>query len=78
MMGRLNTASRTTDAPMIPVLAASMAPISATVTAMPPRTLPNSSWVEVSKRSAMPDLSSMLPIKMNVVPAMRIQLVMRP
>ena len=42
MIGRPSKASSTTDAPMIPVDAASSTPITATVTARPPRTRPKS------------------------------------
>ena len=55
------TPSRTTDAPMMPVEAARMMPISVTVIASPPRTLPNSFCIECIMRSATPDCPASAP-----------------
>ena len=76
MVGTDNSPSNTTDAPIIPVAAASMIPIRATVTASPPRTFPNKSCMENIIFSAIPDLSSIRPIKMNMGTATRTQLSM--
>ena len=55
MTGRPSKASSTTEAPMMPVVAASSTPISVMVTAMPPPTRPNSRAKLVINRFAMPD-----------------------
>ena len=66
MTGRPSRASSTTEAPMMPVDAASSTPIRVTVTARPPRMRPNN-WTKFSiSRSAMPDRSSISPMKMNM------------
>ncbi len=76
MIGRLSRVSSTTEAPMMPVEAASSTPISVTVTARPPRTRPNN-WVKFSIIcSATPERSSIRPMKMNMGSATRTQLVM--
>ena len=62
MMGRERTPRSTTDAPMMPVEAARMMPITATEIARPPRTLPNIFCMASIIFSAMPERSSIRPM----------------
>ncbi len=61
---------------MIPVEAASRMPIRATVTAIPPRTRPNSLTKLFISWPAMPERSSIRPMKMNIGRATRTQFFM--
>ena len=74
--GRDSRPRRTTDAPMMPVDAARMMPMAVTVTARPPRTFPNRLCMERIRFSAIPDRSSINPMKMNMGKATRTQLSM--
>ena len=76
MAGRLSRPRSTTEAPMIPVEAARMMPMVVTVTASPPRTLPKRFCMECIIFSAMPERSSIRPMKMNMGKATRTQLSM--
>ena len=60
--GKPITPSMTTEAPIIPVLAAIMIPRAATETANPPRTRPNRRSSDSSKSFASPERSSIRPI----------------
>ena len=57
--------SNATEAPTMPVEAASSMPTSTTVTAYPPRNGPSTRTRLCISRSAMPERSSMMPMKMN-------------
>ena len=76
MAGRLKSPSSTTEAPMMPVDAARMMPMVVTVTARPPRTLPKRFCMECIIFSAMPERSSIRPMKINIGRATRTQLSM--
>ena len=58
----------------MPVVAESNIPMTATVTAMPPFTLPNSLTKFSINRCATPERSSIKPIKMNIGNATSTQL----
>ena len=62
MMGMLSMASSTTDAPTMPVLAASRMPITTTVRPSPPRMPPKTLTKLRIMVSATPDLSSISPM----------------
>jgi hypothetical protein len=62
MMGMDKTASSTTDAPTMPVEAASMMPMNTTVIPSPPRMPPNTLTKLRIMVSATPDLSSIWPM----------------
>ena len=70
--------SNTTAAPIIPVEAASKTPINTIEIASPPLVLPNNFDRSVIKSSAMPDLSIMIPIKINIGNATKTQLAITP
>ena len=59
---------------MIPVVAASRTPISVTVIASPPRSLPNSFEKSRISAWAMPERSSRMPMQMNMGSATSTQL----
>ncbi len=62
MIGMLSTASSTTDAPTMPVEAASRMPMATTVSPRPPRMPPNTLTKLRIMVSATPDLSSIRPM----------------
>ncbi len=66
MIGIDITASRTTDAPTMPVDAASSTPMITTVSANPPRSRPKTRTKLVISTSATPERSSIWPMKMNM------------
>ena len=68
----------TTVAPTTPVEAASSAPTMITDRPRPPRILPNTLPIVISRDSAMPDRSRMTPMKMKSGTATRTSLVMKP
>lgn len=74
MTGRDKSPRSTTEAPMMPVEAARITPMMVTVIASPPCTLPNRFCMVFIMPSAMPDRSSIRPIKMNMGIATRTQL----
>jgi hypothetical protein len=63
----------TTEAPMIPVVAAMMVPMIVTTSASPPGTLASSRLRQRSSAPATPDRSSIVPMKMNIGTATRIR-----
>ncbi len=65
MVGREIKPIATTVAATTPVVAASNAPTKTTANAKPPRNRPNRMPMVSSKFSAIPDFSSMAPIKMK-------------
>ena len=65
MIGIPSSESSTTDAPMMPVEAASRMPMSVTVTASPPRTRPKTREKFTIRSLAIPDRSSIRPMKMK-------------
>ena len=64
----------TTDAPMIPVVAARMVPMTVTARASPPGVRRSSTCRQCSRFAATPDRSSMVPMKMNIGIAVRTRL----
>ncbi len=64
--GKPMSPSNTTDAPIIPVLAASKIPMNTTQIAKPPRIRPNICCIAVIIRSAIPLRSRSRPIKINI------------
>ena len=66
MAGRPSNPKSTTDAPMMPVEAASSTPMMVTVMARPPRTGPKRRANPVSRLRAIPERSSRMPMKMNM------------
>ena len=78
MQGKAITAMVTTDAPTTPVVAASNAPTNTTDIAKPPRIRPNKRPIVSNNCSAIPDFSSMTPIKTNNGTANKVKLVMMP
>ena len=70
--------NNTTAAPIIPVEAASKTPINTIEIASPPLVLPNSLDRSVIKSSAIPDLSIIIPIKINIGSATNTQLAITP
>ena len=66
MIGREMVASSTTEAPTMPVEAASRMPISTTAMASPPLTRPRVSANDRISFSASPDWSSISPMKTNI------------
>ena len=76
MAGRDKSPRSTTDAPIIPVAAASRMPMRVTLMASPPLTLPNRSCMANIIFSAIPERSSISPMKMNRGRAISIQLYM--
>ena len=61
----------TTEAPMIPVIAAMMTPIAVTDSARPPGTLYNRTCRQCRRSLATPLFSNIVPMKMNMGMAMR-------
>ena len=78
MAGRLMRPMVTTVAPTTPVEAASSAPTMMTEKPRPPRMLPKSRPMVVSRASAMPDRSSSTPMKMKSGTATSTSLDMKP
>ena len=78
MVGSASSPMVTTVAPTIPVEAASSAPTTMTEMESPPRRRPNSSAMVSSKSAARPDLSSVIPIKMNKGTATRVKFCITP
>ena len=74
MAGMDSNPSSTTDAPMMPVEAANTMPITVTATASPPRTGPNRACMRDIMFSAIPERSSIRPMKINMGKATRTQL----
>ena len=70
--------NKTTDAPMMPVEAANSTPIKTTAIAKPPLIRPNNFERSVIKSSAIPDLSIIIPIKINIGRATRTQFAITP
>jgi hypothetical protein len=68
----------TTVAPTMPVEAASSAPTAITDRPRPPRRVPNSRPMVMSSASAMPERSSIMPMKMKSGTATSTSLVMMP
>ena len=66
MTGSPSKPKSTTDAPIIPVDAASKTPIIVTVIARPPLTGPNKRANPVSSPRAIPERSNKIPIKINI------------
>ena len=56
----------TTEAPMIPVVAARMVPMTVTASASPPGVRRNSTWRQCRRSAATPARSSIVPMKMNM------------
>jgi hypothetical protein len=73
MIGIDSIARRTTEAPTMPVEAASRMPISTTASARPPRNRPKSCTKLTISFSVTPERSSISPMKMNIGRATRIQ-----
>ena len=70
--------NNTTAAPIIPVEAASKTPINTIDIASPPLVFPNNLDKSVIRSSAIPDLSIIIPIKINIGNATRTQFAITP
>ena len=56
----------TTEAPMMPVVAARMVPMTVTASASPPGVRLSTTWRQYKRLAATPERSSIVPMKMNI------------
>ena len=56
----------TTEAPMMPVVAARIVPMTVTASASPPGVRRSTTWRQYSRLEATPERSSIVPMKMNI------------
>ena len=78
MIGRANKVIMITEAPMIPVVAASIVPIKVTASASPPGTRRMITCRQFNRSRAIPDLSSIVPMNTNMGMAVRMRFSMMP
>ena len=74
MTGNASRVIITTEAPMMPVVAAMMVPMMVTDSAKPPGVRRSRTCRQCSRSLATPDRSSIVPMKMNIGTATRIKL----
>ena len=68
----------TTEAPMMPVVAARIVPMTVTASASPPGVRRSTTWRQYRRLAATPERSSIVPMKMNMGIATRTRLSAKP